>query len=69
MSAAVLPTVLTTSYFLSLVGYLLSNVPSNRKKQIGISSNHIVMDIDGLFQTKPLRISEGNRVRTAVISF
>ena len=53
MSAAVLPTVLTTSYFLSLVGYLFSNVPSNRKKQIGISSNHIVMDIDGLFQTKP----------------
>ena len=30
MSAAVLPTVLTTSYFLSLVGYLFSNVPSNR---------------------------------------
>ena len=53
MSAAVLPTVLTTSNFLSLVGYLFSNVPSNRKKQIGISSNHIVMDIDGLFQTKP----------------
>ena len=53
MSAAVLPTVLTTSYCLSLVGYLFSNVPSNRKKQIGISSNHIVMDIDGLFQTKP----------------
>ena len=45
MSAAVLPTVLTTSYCLSLVGYLFSNVPSNRKKQIAISPNHTVMDI------------------------
>ena len=69
MSAAVLSTVLTTSYCLSLVGYLFSNVPSNRKKQIAISSNHIVMDINGLFQTKPLGISEGNRVRSVVISF
>ena len=49
MSAVVLPTVLTTSYFLSLVRYLFSNAPSNIKRQITISSNHIVMDIDGLF--------------------
>ena len=27
------------------------------------------MDIKDLFQTKPLGISEGNRVRSAVISF
>ena len=48
MSAAVLPTALTTSYFLSLVGYLFSNVPSNRKKQKLISSNHIAMDRQSL---------------------
>ena len=49
MSAVVLPTVLTTSYFLSLVRYFFSNAPSNIKRQIMILSNHNVMDIDGLF--------------------
>ena len=48
MSAAVLTTALTISYFLSLVAYLFSNVSSNRKRQIMISSNPIVMDINGL---------------------
>ena len=69
MSAAILTTALTISYFLSLVGYLFSNVSSNRKRQIMISSNHIVMDIDGLFQAQPFGIREGNRVRSAVIFF
>ena len=52
MSAVILKTTLTTSYFLSLVSYFFPNVPLKSKRQLRIAPDHIVTDIDhGLFQT------------------
>ena len=52
MSAVILKTTLTTSYFLSLVSYFFPNVTLKSKRQLRIAPDHIVTDIDhGLFQT------------------